>query len=762
MEGYIRFIIRRRYWVLATLALITLGAVAMFRTAVINSSIGGLFLGEHPDYPAYLERARDFGNDDVIVMAVEDPRFLSAAGQERLRKATEAIARLNHVQNVRSVLSAQRIEGDEQGLDVCSYAELVQDEPGQEKQILQKLREDPYARGLLVSRDGRHTAVVVELTSDGDRPAEDLPKLMKQVYAAFQGAGYARNTLHAVGTSANVAAVMEATRFNLKRLFPMVSVVLLVAVWIMFRRLWPVAITGLVALVAVIWTMGFSLLLDRNISVMVAMVPAIILIIAFSDVIHLCSAYLLELGYGKSKEEAILASAGEVGTACIFTSVTTFVGFVSLSLVPTPVSRQMGLVLGFGAAIALVLAVTLTPILMWIFPRPKAWREGTTGKVQALLDRFLLAVARLTAARPWTIVLLFVAFAGVIAVGLTRFTIRTDFARRISADHPLRLDGQYFRKHFAGTNSFHLFIKAPAGETLLSAGTLARVARFQLALERLPDVDRVTSLVDMLKTMHRALKPGAPATEILPTGKNALAQYLLLFEMSGGTDLDRLVDFSRRTMLLRVRLSSEEFRLTGKVGRQAMALARQHLGQTVSVEATGQAYLLGEFFNVILEEQKRALLLVFLLIAVMMVVGLRSLRSGLWSMIPNLLPLMAMAGFLGLFLDYVDSDVLMVAMIAIGIGVDDTIHFLMRFRIESRRQPDVAAALKKTFTYSGRGIVITTVILVLGFAPFAASDYLPIFYLGTMLPLILVVALAADLFLVPALAALGAIRFKKG
>ena len=261
--------------------------------------------------------------------------------------------------------------------------------------------------------------------------------------------------------------------------------------------------------------------------------------------------------------------------------------------------------------------------------------------------------------------------------------------------------------------------------------------------------------------MHRALKPGAPAAETVPTTRNALAQYLLLFEMSGGTDLDRLVDFPRRTMLLRVNLGSEEFRKTGEVGRQAMALAKKILGQAVTVEATGQAYLLGEFFNVILEEQKKALLLVFLLIAVMMVVGLRSLRAGLWSMIPNLLPLLTLAGFLGLFLDYADSDVLMVAMIAIGIGVDDTIHFLMRFRIESRRQPDVASALRRTFTYSGRGIVITTVILVAGFAPFAASDYLPIFYLGTMLPMTLVVALVADLFLVPALARLGAIRFAK-
>ncbi len=758
MDGFIRFIIRRRYLVLASLALITLAAASMFSVAVLSSSVGGLFLGEHPDYPDYLRRAKDFGNDDVLVVAVEDPRFLSAAGQERLRKATDAVAKLPHVQRVRSVLDIQHIQGTEDGIEVVSYGDLVADEPGRESQVLARLRKDRYARGLLVSNDGRSTSVVAELTSDADRPAEDMPKLVAGTIKAFRNAGYTRAQLHMVGMPANVAAVIEATRFNLMRLFPLVSLVLLGAVWVMFRRLWPVAITGLVALISVTWTMGFALIMDRNISVMVAMVPSIVLIIAFSDVVHLCSAYLLELSHGKSKEEAIRAAGSEVGAACLFTSVTTFVGFVSLSLVPTPVSRQMGLVLGLGAASALVLAVTLTPILMWLFPRPRAWREGATGKVQALLDRFLLWVAAVTSARPWTVVLIFAALVGVMAVGGYRFTIKSDFARRIHEDHDLRKDGRFFARHFAGTSAFHLYLTVPAPRTLMEPKTFARIARYQAALEKLPDVDRVTSLVDLMQTMHGALEPGAVAGA-LPTGRNALAQYLLLFEMSGGAELDRMVDFARRTIIVRVFLATEEFRRIGEVGRQAELVARSHLGEAVKVKATGQAYLLGEFFNVILEEQKNALMLVFAVIAVMMVIGLRSLRVGLWSMIPNLLPLFTLAGVCGLFLDYVDSDLLAIAMVAIGIGVDDTIHFLMRFRIESRRQPDVAQALKRTFTYSGRGIVITTVILVAGFIPFALSNYLSIFYFGTMLPLALVVALAADLFLVPALARLGAIRF---
>ena len=760
MQRLISFIIHRRWIILGLVLSLTLAAGAVLPLGQVGSSIGGLILGEHPDYPRYIKQAKDFGNDDVIVVAVDDPAFLTEAGQARLGRATQALGKLPYIQQVRSVLDVQRVHGDDQGLDVRSYADLAREPGANLEQLRARLAADPFARGGFVSRDGRHTAVVVEMDTDRGRPAEGLPGLVKQIRAAFAAAGYAQQSVHVVGLSANVAAVMEAAYFNLKRLFPLVLLVLLVTVWIMFRRLWPVAITGVVALVAVTWTMAFAIMLDRTISIFTAIVPPVVLIVAFSDVVHLCSAYLLELGQGKSKREAILATGAEVGAACLFTSVTTFVGFISLSFVPTPASRQLGLVLGFGTATALLLALLLTPILMSLFPQPRAWRAGRSGVVQAALDRLLQGICSFTTTRPVLVVLAFGALLVLVGLGLSRLTIESDFARRMDHEHRLSQDTRYFKQHFTGTNSFHLSIKVPAGRTLLEPKLFARVAQLQADLQRLPEVDRVSSLVDLMQTLHGALNPGAPPGQRIPATRQALAQYLLLFEMSGGSDLDRLVAFSRRSMLLRVYLNSEEFRRNGEVGERVRAMASRALGAHAQVEVSGLAYLIGGFFNVILTEQKRALLGVFVLIAVVMCIGLRSLRVGLVSMLPNLLPLMVLGGYLGLCWDYVDSDILTVAMIGIGIGVDDTIHFLMRYRIESRRQPDPARALRRTFTYSGRGIVITTVILVLGFSPFALSDYLSIYILGSLLPMTLVVALLADLLLVPALAQLKVISFR--
>ena len=171
---------------------------------------------------------------------------------------------------------------------------------------------------------------------------------------------------------------------------------------------------------------------------------------------------------------------------------------------------------------------------------------------------------------------------------------------------------------------------------------------------------------------------------------------------------------------------------------------------------------MGSFLDTILSGQRRGLIFVFFVISILMSMGLRSFRAGMWSMLPNALPLLALGGYLGWSWEKVDSDVLIIAMVAIGIGVDDTIHFLKRYKREFLRHKNIGLSIEYTFRYAGRGIIMTTIILVAGFMPFALSRYLTVHMFGTLLPMALVIALLADLYLVPALIQVGFIRFQKG
>ncbi len=761
LTRYIRFVTEHKWLTLAMLGFVTLLAVFSISRGVIASSMGQMFLGEHPGYPTYLERIRQFVSDEVIVVAFEHPQPLSPGNLEKLRTAEATIERLEEVQRVDSLLDAQRITFKNGELHVETYAETAQKRPDLQDALLKELAEDPLAEGLVISRDGKHAAMIVELVPDSNRPAERGPEIAEFVSETLGNAGFERENLHLVGLVASVSEVMVQTNKNIYEIFPIVCLVLLATVFLLFRALWPVAITFIVSFVSVVWTFGFAILLDRQVSILTAMVPAVMLIVATSDVIHLCSAYLLELGRGRSKTEAITRSGSEVGAACLLTSLTTFIGFLSLSFVPTPIFRTLGLVLGFGVGMALFLAVTLTPLLLTLLPKPKGWRKGGY-KVQDLLGRVLKSACWLALEHPRATVGFFVVVIVFSIVGSLRVEIETDLSKRMSEDSRLRQDERYFTKHFAGENFLDVFLESAEPKGLLDTDAFRRIVEFQDRIEALPEVDRVFSLVDLVERIDTKINPETPPREADEWSRPLLSQYLLLFEMAGGEDLDRLIDPEKKTMRLAARLSGSAFRASYATGEKIRAIGRENLGPALEAEPNGIVYLMGNWLDEIVIGQRNGLTFALFVIAVMMAIGLRSIQVGLWSMIPNIVPLLVLGGVLGFFWDKVDSDTMSVGMIAIGIGVDDTIHFLMRFRLESLKGIGRMEALKRTFDFSGRAIVITSVILGLGFAPFATSGYYSIWMLGVLLPMTLFAALLADLLFVPALAQLGWLRFGSG
>lgn len=707
MTAWVRFTLRRRWWILAVCAALTALSAWRLSQATIATSLARMFFADIPEYEDYRRRVERFANDEFIAVAFEDSDPFSAASMARLERI---VARLRALPEARRVWSLLDVRG------------LVRD--------AEAAAAHPIIGETLISRDGRHVAVIVELTVDPDRPVERVAPLVDEAVAAFVAEGIPADGLHRAGLPTVVAEIANQTYFNLMWLFPATSLVLFLIVWALFRHLAPVIVSVVVALLSVIWTMGFTALLDPRINIMSSIVPAVVMVVSFSDVIHLWSAWRIERRAGRSHEDAILAGTGDVGRACLLTSATTFVGFVCLSLVPTPVMRQMGLVLGFGTAVALLLAMTLVPVVL-SFVRP----ASTSSSIG---DPLLAGLSALTNRRPWWVMAAFGVLTVLSVAGLTGLKVDTDFERRFREGSRVRRDTAYVREHFAGTNVLEVFVDLERPEDLLDGAVLARVAEFQARVAAAPGVTQVWSLIDVLRL--------APVRD--PVAAYALAKLAL------GAEFSKLVDEERGTLRLAVRLDSMGVRGIHDVGERIEAAAGG-----LRVEATGLTHLMGWWLGAIVAGQRNGVLLSLALVTVMMMVGLRSWRVGLLSMLPNVLPLLAVGGYVGAAWDQVDSDTMIVAMMAIGIGVDDTIHFLMRYRVESARCPDAPEALRRTMAFAGRGIIMTTAVLVAGFLPCALSGYSSISMLGTLLPGVLVVALAADLLMVPAMVRVGWLRY---
>jgi uncharacterized protein len=759
MSWYIRLVIRHRVAFLIAIAIITAVAASQFRHLTIATSLGTLFLGENPEYAKYKARVADFGGDGFIALAFEESDLFSLETIRRLKKALENIEALPDVDRVESIVNAGRIVGDNTSIEVSRYLDEALENPDRIPELKADLLADDVARGTLISSDGRHISMLVQLVFNETRPVETGPALIDSVLAQLSDAGFNAKEVHVAGIIPVLAEVIDQTFYNLTRITPIVLIILLVAVWLMFRRLRPVFITGLVGAISVLWTMGFAVTIEPRLSVLAAMAPAVVLIISFSDVIHLCSSYLLELAAGETKEKAILKSGEEVGKACLFTSLTTFAGFISLSLVPAPAFRLLGLVLGFGVGAALLLAMTLAPILFSLLPTPTSWRKGTTAKVQDGLDLFLDQARRLSTGHPWLTISVFAVLMAISIYGSSQIFLDTSFSDRLDENNKVQQDQRYFEEHFEGTSTFEIYIRTQQKEGLLNPELFTAIAEFESQVEQIEGVDRVVSLVDIIQTVHDELAP-ADYPAAFPETRPLLAQYMLLLEMSADDySLDRLVDFERKTLRMLVRIPEQGVRETYAIGQQAMTFGDEIAAAGGEIQTTGSLYLMGGWVGEIITGQLDGLLTALISIGILMALGLWSWRIGLWSMIPNLFPLLALGGVLGLAYGTVDTDAIALAMIAVGIGVDDTIHFLMRYRLASARTNDRSEALRETFHFSGRAIVITSIVLIAGFLPFATSDYFPLYIMGTMLPLCLAVALLADLLLVPAMATVGLIRF---
>ena len=284
---------------------------------------------------------------------------------------------------------------------------------------------------------------------------------------------------------------------------------------------------------------------------------------------------------------------------------------------------------------------------------------------------------------------------------------------------------------------------------------LRQLEKLQARADEHPMVKKTFSVVDILKDMNQSMNAGDPAYYVLPEEEDLIAQYLLLYEMSGGNELDDYVtiDFSRTPLELRVEVgdSAAIEDLIAGLDAYKQELAAADTGSGAQVLTTGIGLLWVKVANYIADSQLWGYVFAFSMIAIILVVAYRSFKVGMLSMIPNLTPVIITLGFMGWNDIHLDYFRLLLATIAIGIAVDDTVHMMTRLRREFGQTGNYRQAIDNSITSVGRALTITTIVLTLSFLVFLVSEMSVLASFGILLACTIGVALIADLFLLPAL-----------
>ncbi len=782
LDAWVRGILRHRWIALGLTFVLTLGFGAVAASLPVMTTIRDFLPPDTPGFASWDEARSRFGGDEVAMIALEADDHFTPAGRARLAAAAAALEAHPFVERVVSPSAAQRIAADPDDAESIVVVPVLPEDASESEARASALAAGGVG-GSLFSRDGRVAVLFAQVVANRDdvavrpgvreeveRRAAKLPgaevqrrhegglrrllEVTKQTVGAelvelVVAAGYPRETVRAVGFPILFGSLVSDSQDNIRVLFPATLVVLLVVMFVLLRRPVDAFLPMLCVGPAVIWAIALGGLIFGRITLITSVAPAMVLVVGVSDVVHLVTQFRHEQARGLERALAIRVAFREVGAACLLTSLTTLIGFGSMVLLPLPPSRELGVFAGLGVLTAFLLSFVLTPIAL-SFERIDLGR-GPSGPADRI-GGFLGAISHGVARHPRPVVAVSFVLTTVVAVAAGFVEFENVITRKLSADHPTRLAARFMEETFGSSAEIEVLIDAGRPDGLKDPAVLGAVRALDTWIERDPRASEAVSLADVVARIHETIGGEAGS---FPDDAATIAQDLLLFEVSGGESLGAFVDetFQHARMTVRVPEGSAEAVVAFAEAIDAEAARRFPAGARAEANGIGlQSARLGPR---LLETSMEGFAGALVLIAALMTLLFRSIKVGVLSILPNVFPVAAGLVGAALIFEQVDVDALTSMAICIGIAVDDTIHFLSRFRIERARGLDREAAVQVAMMEAGYGILRTTVILVFGFVVLLWASYAPIRTMGFMLPATLITAVLLDLSMVPAMARLG-------
>jgi hypothetical protein len=551
-----------------------------------------------------------------------------------------------------------------------------------------------------------------------------------------------------------------------------ISIVLLAA----FRSLVSVVTPTIVLVLTMLMTVALMALLGFKIDLSFMSTPTLLMAIGVAHSVHILSEFGARFRQSGDRRAALVQTIRLVGAPCLLTAATTAVGFASMSFVPIKSISHGAIYQSFGVLAAFALSLTLLMSLLsfdwsWFGRRSKSGTVGSASSASTSGATFAQPGARRASTKGGRLVLQmlgwvadfnvrhrnalvvgFSLFLIVFGIGATRVSIDSNWLDDFWESVPLHQDTVRVDDEMGGTTNIIYLFDGGEMDSIKEPAVLREIERLQnVANEEEWLVRKSYSIVDIVKDLNQSFHADDPAYHRIPDTREEIAQYLLLYETSGGEEAEEYVssDYRRANLELRLRLAPtlESARLVSKLDASLEADPLE--ASTLTLTGIGALWL--KLMDYIMSSQIQGFAIAFSVITLMMIGIFGSFKIGLISMVPNLAPVflaLGTMGFLGISLDY---NKVTIAAIALGISVDDTIHLMTRFHHEFGIHRDYPKALRAALGDVGRALVLTSIALVLGFLVLVFSELRSQAFYGMLLSGALVTALIADFFFMPAL-----------
>lgn len=696
----------------------------------------------------YQEFREKFENDnDFVLIGVKNEQgIFNQNFLNRVRNLTEDLKTLPHLREIISPTEMKFLEKSTSGISFRETPYFHIDKP--ELYLKDSVRvltsSEPISE--MISVDGKSIILIVKHTQFPTKiESDEIAVAVNQMLA-----NHSFDEVHSMG---KILGQMEYINIMQEEFltFMLISIViLLIFLIITYRSLWGIFIPLVTVMLAVIGSLGIMELSGTPLNMMTTLLPVIMLVVGMSDVIHLVSKYLEEIRQGRNKVDAIKNMLKKVGVATLLTSLTTALGFVTLIGVNMEPVQDFGIFTSIGVLLAFVFSILFIPAIFMLIKKPKIVQvEKVKSKWDTKLSMLFITLCR----NPKKVIGFYIGITLLAFLGSSQIKFDYFLMQDLGPEEPLMKELAFFQKEFDGIRPFEMAI-IPKGDFIITDfEVIQEIVKVESFLKEEYEIGQMASPTIPFKLFNKTLRNGRAEYYKIPENKKRfdyLKKQLSAFENKEefrliiaedkkmGRISGRLVDPGSREMLFR----HERLKTFFLENINSEIIDYRLTGTPVIIDESGRIVSINIFIG---------LLIAFLIIAISMGLLFKSFKMAVLSLIPNLFPIILTAGFIGFAGIDLNMTTAIVFTIAFGIAVDDTIHFLSRYRQEIKLGRSNLIGLRRTYVSTGKAIIITTIILLGGFGSLIFSNFLSTFYIGLFVSMTLIFAVITDLTLLPIL-----------
>lgn len=740
LRNLARFPVERPWVVLVSFAIAFAAAFhPLPRLEITQEDVNDL-AKDDPEIVALDRFNSKFGDDEVVLVALESRDAFDAGSLRHLERLTADVQALPNVERVYSLFTIDDFESGEGGPLGTRFLKTTPDDPAVLASLKRRALANSFWTGFLVSKDGTIgtlTAVLRKIDGAVPHRAETAAKLRDLARA---GAPQGMN-VYVAGRGAMFLEADEAAHGDFLRYMWITPLWIAGILLYVFRSTRALVVSLMTCGLAVALTIALYLRAGNTAGMVFTMLPVQVAVICLSDILHVIARSHEDAIAGPTRREALIRTMEAMIPACFYTMATSAIGFLSFNAAGLQSLEVFGTWTAIGIAIAFVLSMTLVPALLTVLPSRRNTAAHYAPRVSGALIELsvwclkLRRAGRIELALAWIVVLALSAF------GLTRLEVDSDMASYLPEQSETARASRVLATKLAGTSTIEVMLEGPEYAFEEPWG-IAALETVEQTLQADPRIDKTISVLDFLRRFSAALS----GAEEVP--KDGAALSAAFFVLDGSAEVDRFVTADRSTARVSARMNAHSSQGPVEIVEKIETL-RASIDPRLTLTTTGISKIFAATSQALVTGQTRSLFFSLIWVSIALLIAVRSIRTGIIALLPNVAPILVTLGLMGWLGIPLDVFTVLIGSIALGIAVDDTIHLIARHKEERAVNP--VGALERTLRSSGHPAIFTTFLFAGGFAVFLFSSFPPMRAFGALAAFAMITAMFADLTLLPLL-----------